>query len=50
MFALVGVLLLGMLLRRFFYLQQVREEMKTRDSLMLINKGDEPNSDWNSTI
>ena len=48
--ALVGLLMLGLLLRRYFYLQQVREEIQIRDSLMLINKGDEPNSDWNSTI
>ena len=38
--ALVGVLMLGMLLRMYFYLQQIREEMKTRDTLMLMNKSD----------
>ena len=48
--ALIGVLMLGMLLRRYFYLQQIREEMKTRDSMMLMSKNGDPNSDWNSTI
>ena len=38
--ALVGLLMLGMLLRRYFYLEKIREEMKTRDSLMLMNKSD----------
>jgi len=38
--ALVGILMLGMLLRRYFYLEQIREELETRDSLMLMNKND----------